>query len=144
MTMEYRGREDSEYTTKEKVAELLKTSKEDYRSYRTTHRGSFLRDACQKLYESMLNLGEYVYHARYTKLSHFTEDFYSDKAKLPISQQERSDLVTSVWFLHEFAYHGMEQDFTVKDYETKYNETYSKLHFLLEHSKRENKVLVKL
>ena len=142
--MEYRGREDSDYMSKEYVAELLKTSKEDYKSYQKTHKVSFLRDASQKLYEAMLNYGEWLYDARYTKLSQFTDDFYSAKEKIPISGQERHNLVTSAWLLHEFAYHGPEEDLSMKEYENRYNEFCRKLHFLLEHTKTEKKALVKV
>ena len=140
--MEYRGREDSDYMDKEDVAELLKTSKEDYKNYKKTHKPSFLRDASQKLYEAMLNYGEWIYGARYTKLSQFTDDFYSTRKRMPISEQERHNLVTSAWLLHEFAYHGPEEDLNLNEYENKYNELYRKLHFLLEHTERRELIKV--
>ena len=140
--MEYRGREDSDYIDKEDVAELLKTSKEDYKSYQKTHKVSFLRDASQKLYEAMLNYGEWLYNARYTKRSQFTGDFYSSKKKVPISEQERHNLVASAWLLHEFAYHGPEEELNVKEYENRYNEFYRKLNFLLEHTEKRELVKV--
>jgi hypothetical protein len=129
---------------KKKVVDLLRTSKEDYKKYRESHNVSFFRDASQKLYEAMLNYGEWVYGARYTNLGQFTEDFYSDKKRLPISESERKDFVMSVWQMHEFAYHGPEEPLSMKEYENRYNNIYGKLHFLLEHSKKESKKLVKV
>lgn len=142
--IEFRGREDSEYMDKKTVAELLKASREDYKTYRGNHKISFFRDAAQKLYEAMLNYGEWVYGARYTKLSQFADDLYSEKVRLPIAEQERHDLVLSARFLHEFAYHGPEEALGIKEYENRYNDFYGKLHFLLEHSKKESKKLVKV
>ena len=134
--MQYRGKEDSDYMDKEDVAELIKASKEDYKNYKNTHRVSFLRDASQKLYEVMLNYGEWVYGSRYTELDQFTDDFYSNKEKIPIAEQERHNLVTSAWLLHEFAYHGPEEALRLKEYENRYDNVYSQLHFLLEHTKK--------
>lgn len=136
--MEYRSREESGYMQKETIANLLKTSRRDYREYRKSHNTSVLRDAAQKLYEAMLNYGKWIYNARYTKLSQFTDDFYSNKKRIPLSEQERKDLVMSAWQMHEFAYHGQEEELGAKEYENRYSDVYSKLRFLLEHTKKEN------
>ena len=120
--------------TKEKINEILKTSREDFKRYKEFHKESYLRDAAQKLYEAMLNYGEYKYGMRYTKVDQFRADFYSDKQKIPIEVNERRQLVTDGLNLHEYAYHGREENANLDDLAVYWQNFYNKLNFLVKHS----------